>query len=129
MAFPLPRRIFAAVTATRPSDRSLASMMYHFRDTSLALAEKVFIKFFRKERETYDQQQPMSTGFSVAARTGCDVQTRDLHIHCRRQDTRRVRELKDVDPESLCPVKQHSNGLTGSDGKPCGRTRGNASAI
>jgi hypothetical protein len=42
IVFPLPRNKLAAVTATRPSTWSLASMSHHLRDTSLALAENVF---------------------------------------------------------------------------------------
>src|SRR5580704_14424478 len=48
IGFPLPRRRFATVTATRPSERSFASTMYHFRSTSLALAENVFMKVSQK---------------------------------------------------------------------------------
>src|SRR5947207_4650787 len=42
-AFPFPRSRLAALTATRPSTWSSASMSHHLRDTSVALAEKVFI--------------------------------------------------------------------------------------
>src|ERR1700757_1742141 len=42
-AFSLPRNSFAAFTATFPSTWSWASMTHHFRGTSLALAENVFI--------------------------------------------------------------------------------------
>src|SRR5581483_7398991 len=44
MVLPLPRNRFAAFTATLPSTWSLASMSHHLRETSLALAEKVFIR-------------------------------------------------------------------------------------
>jgi hypothetical protein len=37
--------------------------MYHFRDTSLDLAEKVFINSLEKEREAYGWLQPMSMRF------------------------------------------------------------------
>src|SRR5205085_2483415 len=43
IAFSLPRKRFAAFTATRPRIWSLASMIHHLRGTSLALAENVFI--------------------------------------------------------------------------------------
>src|SRR5438552_9220986 len=43
IAFSLPRSRLAALTATRPSTWSSASMSHHLRDTSVALAEKVFI--------------------------------------------------------------------------------------
>src|SRR5437773_1479826 len=43
VALSLPRSRLAALTATRPSTWSSASMSHHLRDTSVALAEKVFI--------------------------------------------------------------------------------------
>src|SRR5438270_2129303 len=43
IALSLPRSRLAALTATRPSNWSSASMSHHLRDTSVALAEKVFI--------------------------------------------------------------------------------------
>src|SRR3954469_12650606 len=43
IAFSLPRRRFAAFTATRPRTWFWASIIHHLRGTSLALAENVFI--------------------------------------------------------------------------------------
>src|ERR1700677_4449757 len=43
MAFSLPRSRLAALKATRPSTCSAASMTYHWRCTSLALAENVLM--------------------------------------------------------------------------------------
>src|SRR3712207_1592951 len=43
IGFSLPRKRFAAFTATRPSTWLLASMIHHLRGTSLALAENVFM--------------------------------------------------------------------------------------
>src|SRR6266478_5681780 len=41
--FSLPRKRFAAFTATFPSTASFASISHHWRGTSVALAENVFI--------------------------------------------------------------------------------------
>src|ERR1700722_2929958 len=48
MVFPLPRRRFATVTATRPSGRSFASTTYHFRSIPLDFAENVFMNILPK---------------------------------------------------------------------------------
>src|SRR3712207_1580833 len=50
IGFSLPRRRLAALTATRPSTWSLASMIHHLRGTSLALAENVFIRAERARK-------------------------------------------------------------------------------
>src|SRR6476661_2321440 len=57
--FSLPRKRFAAFTATFPSTWSEASITHHLRGTSLALAENVFI--FEKGHENYGRHKWMST--------------------------------------------------------------------
>src|SRR6266853_4039309 len=49
IVFAFPRNKLAAFTATWPSTWSLASITHHLRGTSLALAEKVFIRAERHE--------------------------------------------------------------------------------
>src|SRR6266436_3402834 len=44
MVFAFPRNKLAAFTATWPSTWPFASITHHLRETSLALAEKVFIR-------------------------------------------------------------------------------------
>jgi hypothetical protein len=55
----LPRKRFAAFTATFPSTWSEASITHHWRGTSLALAENVFI--FEKEHRNYERRKRLST--------------------------------------------------------------------
>jgi hypothetical protein len=57
--FSLPRKRFAAFTATFPSTWSEASITHHLRGTSLALAENVFI--FEKEQRNYERRKRLST--------------------------------------------------------------------
>src|SRR6476660_9613389 len=57
--FSLPRKRFAAFTATFPNTWSEASITHHLRGTSLALAENVFI--FEKGHENYGRHKWMST--------------------------------------------------------------------
>src|SRR6476469_6935936 len=57
--FSLPRKRFAAFTATFPNTWSEASITHHLRGTSLALAENVFI--FEKGHENYWRHKWMST--------------------------------------------------------------------
>src|SRR6184192_4168955 len=65
MAFSLPRSNLAAFTATWPSTWPLASITHHLRGTSLALAEKVFI---RAEKARKLRGVPRSVKFSLEMR-------------------------------------------------------------
>src|SRR5439155_7050964 len=65
MAFSLPRSNLAAFTATWPSTWPLASIIHHLRGTSLALAEKVFI---RAEKARKLRAMPQSVKFSLEMR-------------------------------------------------------------
>ena len=65
MAFSLPRSNLAAFTATWPSTWPLASITHHLRGTSLALAEKVFI---RAEKARKLRAMPQSVKFSLEMR-------------------------------------------------------------
>src|SRR5204862_1949528 len=79
--FSLPRKRFAAFTATFPSTWSEASITHHLRGTSLALAENVFI--FEKGHENYGRHKWMST---IEALRGCVICDTYVQSHpCRTQ--------------------------------------------
>src|SRR3712207_6735291 len=64
IAFSLPRRRLAALTATRPSTWLLASMIHHLRGTSLALAENVFMAAERA-RKLWVRGGGVNRGFTL----------------------------------------------------------------
>src|SRR4029077_14546350 len=65
IVFSLPRNKLAALTATWPSTRFFASITHHLRETSLALAENVFI-MAGKARKLRDM--PGSVKYSLQIR-------------------------------------------------------------